>query len=111
VKVFAKAAITKDWLVKPQRLLERHDGLPQFEWKWLHRADGLDEGVLEVPDFSATTDLYQVVANVYDMNTIPLDLKNLIPLIVATLLPFGPVVLMAVPPLDLILQNLAKFLL
>jgi len=82
----------------------------QFERKWLHRAEGLDEGVLEVPDFSATADLYQVVANVHDMNVIPLDLKNLIPLIVATLLPFVPVMLMAVP-LDVILAQLANLLL
>src|SRR5262249_10812167 len=82
----------------------------QLERKWLHRVDGIDESVLEVPDFSATTDLYQVVANVYDMSTVPLDLKNMIPLVIATLLPFVPVALMAVP-LDVILQQLVNLLL
>jgi hypothetical protein len=82
----------------------------QFERKWLNRAESLDDSVLEVPDFSATTDLYQVVTNVYEMGIVPLDLKNLIPLVTATLLPFVPVALMAVP-LDVLLQQLAKFLL
>jgi hypothetical protein len=82
----------------------------QFERKWLNRVDSIDESALEVPDFSATTDLYQVVANVYDMSTVPLDLKDLIPLVIATLLPFVPVALMAVP-LDVILQGLANLLL
>jgi hypothetical protein len=82
----------------------------QFEQKWFHRVENLDESVLEVPDFSATTDLYQVVSNVYEMGLLPLDLKNLIPLVLATLLPFVPVALMAVP-LDVLLQEIAKFLL
>jgi hypothetical protein len=82
----------------------------QFERKWLDRAGGIDESALEVPDFSATTDLYQVVSNVYDMGTIPLDLKDLVPLAIATLLPFVPVALMAVP-LDVLLRQLANLLL
>jgi hypothetical protein len=82
----------------------------QFERKWLNRVEDLDENMLEVPDFSATTDLYQVVANVHNMSTIPLDLSNLSPLIAATLLPFVPVALMIVP-LDVILQQLVKLLL
>ena len=82
----------------------------QFERKWLNRVEDLDEHTLEVPDFSATTDLYQVVANVHNMSTIPLDLSNLIPLVIATLLPFVPVALMVVP-LNVILQQLVKFLL
>jgi len=82
----------------------------QFERKWLNRVGGIDENVLEVPDFSATTDLYQVVANVYDMSTVPLDLKDLIPLVAASLLPFVPVALMAVP-LNVILQGLVNLLL
>jgi hypothetical protein len=82
----------------------------QFEKKWIDRADGLDESVLEAPDFSATTDLYQVVTNVYATGTIPLDLRDLAPLATATLLPFAPVALMAVP-LEVLLQQLANLLL
>jgi hypothetical protein len=82
----------------------------QFERKWLNRVEDLDEHTLEVPDFSATTDLYQVVANVHNMSTIPLDLSNLTPLVIATLLPFVPVALMAVP-LDVLVQQLVNLLL
>jgi hypothetical protein len=66
--------------------------------------------VLEAPDFSTTTDLYGVVANVHAMAIIPLDLRDLAPLATATLLPFVPVALMAVP-LDVLLQHLANLLL
>ena len=82
----------------------------QFERKWLKRSESLDESVLEVSDFSATTDLYQVVSNVYAMGVIPLDLRNLLLLILSTLLPFVPVLLMALP-FDVILQELAGLLL
>jgi hypothetical protein len=44
------------------------------------------------------------------MGTLPLDLKDLIPLAIATLLPFVPVALMAVP-LDRLLGQLVNLLL
>ena len=81
-----------------------------FERRWLGRAGGVDESVLDAPDFSATTDLFQVVANVYEMDSLPFGLKNLTELVCATLLPFVPVALMAVP-LDVILEKFAKLLL
>jgi hypothetical protein len=82
----------------------------QFEHKWLKRPESMDESALAAPDFSATTDLYQVVANVYNMGIIPLDLRNILLLIVATLLPFVPVAFMAIP-LDTILARVAGLLL
>jgi len=82
----------------------------QFEHKWLKRSEGIDESALAVSDFSAITDLYQAVSNVYDMGIIPLDLRNILLLIVATLLPFVPVVFMAIP-LDAILAHVAGLLL
>jgi hypothetical protein len=81
----------------------------QFERKWLNRASGVDEGALDVPDFSSTTDLFQIVANAYEIRTIPLRLVFLIPLVVAALLPFVPVLLM-VMPVEEILKDMAKFL-
>lgn len=82
----------------------------QFERKWFGRAGGVDEGALEAPDFSATTDLYQVVSNVYEMKAFPFDLKSLAEPVTATLLPFVPVALMAVP-LDVVLEDITKLLL
>jgi hypothetical protein len=82
----------------------------EFERKWLDRAPAVDERALEVGDFSATTDLYAVVANVYEMKDVPYGWKDLANLVLAALLPFVPVALMAVPLEDL-LTALAKLLL
>lgn len=72
------------------------DGLGHaFERKWLAQKVGQD--VLERPDFSATADLYSVVGNVHAIRLIPVDLKDLIALAVAMLVPFVPVVLLAFP--------------
>ena len=78
----------------------------QFEQKWLKSESVLGENALAASDFSATTDLYSIVANVDAMRIVPLQLKNLILLTVMTLLPFLPIALLSVP-LDLILQKLA----
>lgn len=39
----------------------------QFEKKWLHRSKSLNEELLDIPDFSTTTDLYGVVHNIDDI--------------------------------------------
>lgn len=68
-----------------------------FEHKWLGRSGRVDQAALDKPDFSATTDLYAVAANVYAMRMVPVDLKDLIAITGAMLLPFIPVVLLAFP--------------
>lgn len=79
----------------------------ELEKKWLDERNRVDERALDVPHFSATTDLYQVVSNVYQMKPFPIDIQNLIALVVATLLPFLPALLFEIP-LDEILSDLAK---
>jgi hypothetical protein len=69
----------------------------QFEDKWLDNYEKFGSGALEATDFSATTDLYQVVANVHDMKALPFELRALLALVVTTLLPFIPVVMMMIP--------------
>jgi hypothetical protein len=78
----------------------------EFESKWLNRGN-IDRAALEKPDFSATTDLHSVVSNVYAIRFVPVDLKNLIALAVALVIPFGPVLLLAIP-VSTILQSLQK---
>jgi hypothetical protein len=80
-----------------------------FESKWLDRGGSVDRATLEKPDFSATADLYAVASNVNAIRFVPFDLKNLIALTVALLLPFVPVVLLAIP-VKTILQSLQKLL-
>jgi hypothetical protein len=60
----------------------------QLEKKWLDYRKSVTEGALDVQHFSATTDLYQVVSNVYQMKPFPIATQDLIALIVVTLLPF-----------------------
>ena len=69
----------------------------QFEKKWLHRADNLDEDVLTVPDFSTTTDLYGVVGNINDIRIIPVSAVDLYALIGVALIPAIPVVIASIP--------------
>ena len=82
----------------------------QFEQKWIGSVDAIDENALAAQDFSATTDLYQVVGNVYEMKAVPFGLKNLGELVAATLLPFVPVAFMAMPFQE-ILEDVVKLLL
>jgi len=80
----------------------------QFEKKWCGGA-AIGEDALSAPDFSATTDLYAIAANVNQMRGFPFGLKSVIGLIVATMLPFLPVALMAIP-LEVILKEVAAVL-
>ena len=68
-----------------------------FEKKWLRDSKAMDETVLERPDFSTTTDLYQIVANTFALRLIPLDLKSLVFFVIMIVLPFIPVLFLAVP--------------
>lgn len=72
----------------------------RFEQKWLDRSKStgrIGEDALEAPDFSATTDLYSIVDNVYSTRLLPLDLRCLALLVTAAVLPFFPVALIQVP--------------
>lgn len=69
----------------------------QFENKWLNPAHVVDTESLEKPDFSSTTDLYSVVANVYAMRPVLFDPRAALSLAVAALLPFAPIWLSVIP--------------
>jgi len=81
-----------------------------FEDKWFGRVRRVDDTALEQPDFSSTTDLYSVVANIYEMRLIPIDIKSVETVGIAMLLPFVPVALLVVP-VNEILANLKALLL
>jgi len=69
----------------------------QFEDRWVGPDQLVDADSLEKPDFSSTTDLYSVTANVYAMRPILFDPRAAISLIVATLIPFAPIWLTVIP--------------
>jgi hypothetical protein len=68
----------------------------EFQQVWL-RGKALDKSALAAEDFSAVADLYACVSHVYDMRLVPLDLRSLLVLIGATLLPLGPLALVVLP--------------
>jgi hypothetical protein len=72
-----------------------------FQQRWLtDRSAGPD--ALGAPDFSATTDLYSVAANVNAINPFVFDLRTVLSLAAATLLPYIPVVVAVLPFEDVI---------
>jgi len=80
----------------------------QFEREWLRPGEDVRADALQSPDFSSTTDLYSIVANANTIKGLPIDLKGMVPLILAILLPFLPLALFEMPLVDL-LKLVAKF--
>jgi len=81
-----------------------------FEDKWLRQVRRMDKTALDQPDFSSITDLYSIVANVYQMRLVPIDITSFEILGIVMLLPFVPVVLLIVP-VNEILTDLKALLL
>ena len=69
----------------------------EFEREWLRPGAAADRRTPETPDFSSMADLCQIASNVFEMKPTLLDIKSVAGLILATLLPFFPVVLTVVP--------------
>lgn len=82
----------------------------EFERKWLHDKAIRQESMMDRPDFSSATDLYQIVDRVYAMWLIPVHPKSVIMLAIAALIPFIPVALMALP-FDVLVEKIAGLLL
>lgn len=74
----------------------------RFEERWLSKAPALGPDALGVPDFSSTTDLFGVARGVTEMRPIPIELKDFAPLLIATVLPFLPIILRQVSFADLL---------
>lgn len=79
----------------------------ELERKWLFHRENIRPDVLEVPDFSTTTDLYSVVANVYKIQHLPVSFAAVRELLILMALPFVTVLLSAVPARS-ILDKLLK---
>ena len=82
----------------------------RLEQKWFSGGAEVGEAALEAPDFSATTDLYQLVSNAYQMRFAPVDVTSLLLLSGAVLVPLVPVILLTVP-FDNVAAALKNFLL
>jgi len=78
----------------------------RFEEKWLTNKEG---NALEAKDFSATIDLYSVVANVEQMHPFPLKISSLSRLAIWSVIPFLPVLLASLG-YETVLKRLLKML-
>lgn len=101
--IFSKRLrVTKRVGVLSYGILASHLG-NAFEQRWLAPGTRVDGEALSQPDFSATTDLYSVAANVYDMNPAIFSRQTALMLVAMALIPFGPIWVTAIP-----LQTLLK---
>jgi hypothetical protein len=82
----------------------------QFERKWLPGAGKSQTSALEVQDFSVTTDLYSIVANVHAMNAFPLGAGSVTRLALTALSPAIPLAFIALP-FDVIMEKVVNFFL
>lgn len=82
----------------------------QFEGKFFRNGATIDASALELPDFSATTDLYQVASNVYEVRLVPISVASLGIVVAMAILPFLAITLMFIP-FDVIVEEIAKLLL
>ncbi len=74
----------------------------RFERRWIdHIGAAAADQALSSPDFSATTDLYSIAANVNQMQLVPVTLTQVGRLTVAAGLPFFPVLATAIPVKDI----------
>jgi hypothetical protein len=77
----------------------------RFEAKWLRRA--VTEDALHEQDFSATTDLYSITANVHQIHMIPVGVSDLYTLLAISLSLAIPVAVIAVP-FDVLMEHAVK---
>jgi hypothetical protein len=82
----------------------------QFEHKWLATPTSPSDDALAKTDFSAMIDLYSVVANVHEIKSLPIGMRNIGRLVGAALAPAVPLAFIALP-FDVIMQHLIKLLL
>ncbi|PNU05692.1 hypothetical protein [Novosphingobium guangzhouense] len=80
-----------------------------FEDRWFDGPAKEQPDLLSAPDFSAAADLYGVVANVYEMRFLPVDLRSLLILIAASLAPF-PVAMFLSMPTAMVIEELKGLL-
>jgi len=81
----------------------------EFEQKWLAIPDKPSDGALGMTDFSATIDLYSIVANVQAMKVFPIGTRSITRLAGAAVAPAVPLALIALP-FDVIVEHVIKLL-
>jgi hypothetical protein len=81
----------------------------EFERKWIARNGEASPQALDSPDFSATTDLFAIAANVRGINLFVLDMELTLALVLASLLPYLPLILAVMPFDEIVRLTLGAF--
>jgi len=79
----------------------------QFERKWLN-GQAVDAETLHDRDFAPTNSLYSITGRAFQMRRLPFEARSVLLLAGATLLPFVPAALVALP-LDVVVRKLGGF--
>jgi hypothetical protein len=79
----------------------------QFERKWLS-GQAVDAETLHDRDFAPTNSLYSITGRAFQMRRMPFEARSVLLLAGATLLPFAPAALFALP-LDVVVRKLGGF--
>jgi hypothetical protein len=82
----------------------------RFEERWMGAELDPCTEALSAPDFSATTDLYSIVSNARAMTVLPFGVWDAFSLVIASLLPFLPLLLLVVPAVDVLKAVASVFL-
>jgi len=82
----------------------------RFRTKCLDPRPRVDQGTLDMSDFTGTNASYSIAANAFAIQALPVELRSVGLLIVTTFLPFVPVWLLAVP-FDAVMKRLGDFML
>jgi len=122
VAAFVVVLFTTPLLVFVRRLIEEHHrGIlaygafsvqagQEFEHKWIEPRPAIDEQTLRLPEFAATNGLYGICTHAFAMARVPFELRSVLILAGSSLVPFAPLVLLAVP-LDVLLRKAGGFFL
>ena len=82
----------------------------RFQPRWLRPEPRLNQGTLDMSEFTGPNALYTIAANARAVRILPLELRSVWLLSLATFLPFLPVWLLAVPFLELAKKIAASLL-
>jgi hypothetical protein len=82
----------------------------QFERKWIAGDDTASPQALDAPDFSATTDLFAIAANVRGINVFILDMELVLLIVLASVLPYVPLIFAIMPLDDIIRYTVGAFI-
>jgi hypothetical protein len=82
----------------------------RFRNRWMGPRQRVDQGTVDMSDFTGTNASYSIAANAFSVRILPVELRSVGLLIVTTFLPFVPLWLLAVP-FGAVIKKLGDFML